>query len=125
MIKLDHLGLQVADRKRASDWYVSTLGLEIEFELPDASVTAVRDDADFTIILYETADAFAESGLYFQVDDVDSLHGSLASRGITFVHAPQVNSWGYGAALADPDGHAVLLWDERSMQEQTSAGLSD
>jgi catechol 2,3-dioxygenase-like lactoylglutathione lyase family enzyme len=26
MIKLNHLGLRVSNRERASDWYVSTLG---------------------------------------------------------------------------------------------------
>ena len=121
MIKLNHLGLQVTDRERASDWYVSTLGLEVEFEIPDAGVTAVRDDADFTLILAESSDAVADCALYFQVDDVDSFHQSLADRGVTFVHPPQANPWGYGAALADPDGHAVLLWDERSMEEHDVA----
>jgi catechol 2,3-dioxygenase-like lactoylglutathione lyase family enzyme len=120
MIKLNHLGLRVSDRKRASDWYVSTLGLEVEFDLPDAGVTAVRDDADFTLILAEGSEVVADCALYFQVDDVDRFHRSLADRGVTFVHAPQVNSWGYGAALADPDGHAVLLWDERSMESRVA-----
>jgi predicted enzyme related to lactoylglutathione lyase len=58
-----------------------------------------------------------ECALYFQVDDVDRVHRSLADRGVPFVHPPQVSSWGYGAALVDPDGHTVLLWDERSMKE--------
>jgi hypothetical protein len=47
--RFDHLGVHVADRVRTRDWYVETLGLEVEFELPDAGVTAMRDAADFTI----------------------------------------------------------------------------
>jgi hypothetical protein len=54
--------------------------------------------------------------LYFQVDSVDELHRTLASRGVTFVHPPQVNAWGYGAELLDIDGHAVRLWDASSMK---------
>ena len=26
--------------------------------------------------------------------------------------------WGCGAELTDPDGHAVRLWDERTMKEK-------
>jgi catechol 2,3-dioxygenase-like lactoylglutathione lyase family enzyme len=117
MAKLDHLGLPVADRKRAADWYVGILGLEVEFDIPDAGVTAVRDEADFTIFFNESPVAHAESTLYFQVESVDTLHRSLADMGMEFVHEPRVNPWGYGAELTDPDGHRVRLWDEQSMKE--------
>jgi catechol 2,3-dioxygenase-like lactoylglutathione lyase family enzyme len=117
MAKLDHLGLQVADRTRSARWFVETLGLEIEFEIPEAGVTALRDDADLAIFLNEAHAPRAEATLYFQVDSVDELYGTLTARGVTFVHPPQVNSWGYGAELLDPDGHAVRLWDASSMKE--------
>jgi catechol 2,3-dioxygenase-like lactoylglutathione lyase family enzyme len=116
MARLDHLGLQVAERTRSTRWFVETLGLEIEFELPEAGVTALRDDADLTIFLNETAAPTAEATLYFQVDNVDGLYETLAARGVSFVHPPQGNSWGYGAELRDPDGHAVRLWDPSSMK---------
>lgn len=120
MAKLDHLGLKVADRNRATDWHVEQLGLEVEFELRDVGVTAIRDEADFTIFLSEAANVVAECTLYFQVDNVDRLHCSLADRGVAFVYAPQPNPWGYGAELLDPDGHAVRLWDEGSMKRHAA-----
>jgi uncharacterized glyoxalase superfamily protein PhnB len=55
------------------------------------------------------------------VDDVDRLYQSLADRGVAFVCAPQPNPWGYGAELLDPDGHAVRLWDEGSMNRQADS----
>ena len=121
MAKLDHLGLQVADRNKARDWYVEMLGLEVEFELPDAGVTAVRDEAGFTIFLSESSHVVPECMLYFQVHDVDRIHRSLADRGFTFVYAPQPNSWGYGAELLDPDRRTVRLWDERSMKSNVDS----
>jgi predicted enzyme related to lactoylglutathione lyase len=121
MAKLDHLGLQVADRERAAAWNLGMLGLEIEFDILDARVTAVRGEADFTIFMKESPDAIAESTLYFQVDSVDAFHRRLADRGVTFAHAPRKNPWGYGAELLDPDGHCVRLWDERSMKEPKSS----
>jgi predicted lactoylglutathione lyase len=97
MTKLDHLGVQVADRNRARDWYVETLGLS------------------------ESSNVVPECTLYFQVDDVDRLHRSLADRGVAFVYAPQQNPWGYGAELLDPDGHTVRLWDEVSMKRHAQS----
>ena len=117
MAKLDHLGLQVADRTRSARWFVETLGLEIEFEIPEAGVTALRDDADLAIFLNEAPAPTVEATLYFQIDSVDVLYGTLTARGVRFVHPPQVNSWGYGAELLDPDGHAIRLWDASSMKE--------
>ena len=116
MVRFDHLAIDVCDRAVARDWYVSVLGLEVEFEIDATGVTAVRDDHEFTIFLVERADARPECGLTFQVDDVDAFHAALARRGIAFERPPQVNVWGYGAELRDPDGHLVMRWDERSMK---------
>jgi hypothetical protein len=44
--------------------------------------------------------------------------------GVTFVYAPQANPWGYGAELRDPDGHAVRLWDERSMKRDANSSVA-
>lgn len=120
MAKLDHLGLQVADRTRSAKWFVDTLGLEIEFEISEAGVTALRDEADLSIFLNESSAPTVEAVLYFQVESVDALFGTLAARGVSFVHSPKVTSWGYGAELLDPDGHTVRLWDVSSMKEHDS-----
>ena len=41
MIKLDHLTIPVSDRERSRDWYVATLGLKVEFEVPKRNATAL------------------------------------------------------------------------------------
>ena len=35
MMKLDHLSIPVTNAPRSRDWYVETLGLKVEFELPE------------------------------------------------------------------------------------------
>jgi predicted enzyme related to lactoylglutathione lyase len=122
MVRFDHLAISVRDRAVARDWYVATIGLEVEFEIDAAGVTAVRDDHDFTIFLTQDADGAPECVLYFQVDDVDARYATLVAAGTSFRDPPQVNPWGYGAELLDPDGHTVRLWDERSMQAHEGAG---
>jgi hypothetical protein len=37
---------------------------------------------------------------------------------LTFVSMPVRQFWGYGAVLADPDGHQIHLYDETSMREK-------
>jgi len=118
MMKFDHLNLPVSDLARSRDWYVATLALAVEFELPERRTVALQDGEGFTIFL-EESDAARPAGcaLWFQVDDVDATFREWTARGVAFAHGPRKSFWGYGAELADPDGYRVRLWDERSMKE--------
>jgi catechol 2,3-dioxygenase-like lactoylglutathione lyase family enzyme len=120
MVKLDHLAITVRDYRAARDWYVGTLGLRVEFEIPDRRTAALQDDGGFTLFVAEgdTPSGAGAVFLTFQVDDVEATHGTLAARGVTFTRVPQKLYWGYGAELLDPDGHRVGLWDETSMREK-------
>lgn len=118
MMKFDHLNLPVSNLERSRDWWVSTLGLKVEFEVPDTRTVALNDGEGFAIFLQEKPGAAPGVALWFQVDDVDAIHAAWSARGIRFNHAPQKNFWGYGPELADPDGYLVRLWDARSMKEK-------
>ena len=118
MVKLDHLALAVRDWRASRDWYVAHLGLRVEFEVPERRTAALQDDAGVTLFVAETGEAPGGCALYFQVDDVELKHRTLASAGVAFVQAPQRLFWGYGAELRDPDGYLIGLWDERSMREK-------
>jgi catechol 2,3-dioxygenase-like lactoylglutathione lyase family enzyme len=120
MMKFDHLRIPVTDLARARDWYVRTLGLKVEFEVPDRKTVALQDSDDFTVFLQEVRGAVRPNGcaLWFQVADVDATFAEWAARGVAVAHAPPKSYWGYGAELADPDGYLVRLWDERSMKEK-------
>ncbi len=53
MIKFDHLRIPVTDLARSRDWYVRTLGLKAEFEVPERRTVALQDTDGFTIFLQE------------------------------------------------------------------------
>ena len=53
MMKLDHLNLPVSNLERSRDWWVSTLGLKVEFEVPDTRTVALNDGEGFAIFLQE------------------------------------------------------------------------
>ena len=120
MMKFDHLNIPVSGLDRSRDWYISTLGLKVEFEIPDRRTVALQDSEGFALFLQEAASGPAPNSiaLWFQVDDVDATYADWSARGVAFAHGPQKNFWGYGAELADPDGYLVRLWDERTMREK-------
>jgi predicted enzyme related to lactoylglutathione lyase len=120
VIRLDHLRIPVNDLARSREWYVRALGLTVEFEVPDRKTVALQDTGGFTIFLQEAGAPVVpnQCALWFQVTDVDATFAAWAARGVEFAHPPRKNYWGYGAELADPDGYAIRLWDERSMQEK-------
>ena len=118
MLRFDHLRLPVTDLARSRAWYLGTLGLTVEFEVPDRQTVALQDGEGFTIFLQQAPAAVAPGGcaLWFQVDDVAATVAAWADRGVRFGHGPQQTYWGYGAELVDPDGYLIRLWDERSMK---------
>ncbi len=123
MIKLDHLSISVRDYQSSRDWYVTNLGLKVEFEIPERRTAALQDDAGFTLFVGEAAEGVGPSAcaLYFQVADVEQEYRRLVAAGLRFEHPPQKVFWGYGAEVADPDGYHVRLWDETSMRAKGSA----
>jgi len=118
MIKFDHLRIPVSDLARSRDWYIRTLGLKVEFEVPDRQAVALQDSADFTIFLQEVRSPVVPNQccLWFQVADVETTFADWSARGIQFTHGPRKSYWGYGAELVDPDGYLIRLWDEHSMR---------
>ena len=120
MMKLDRLSIPVTDVDRSRAWYLGTLGLSVEFEVPDRKTVVLQDGEGFTIFLQQAAVPAQPGGcaLYFQVGSVDDTFAEWSRRGTEFAHAPQKTYWGYGAELRDPDGYLIRLWDERSMKER-------
>jgi catechol 2,3-dioxygenase-like lactoylglutathione lyase family enzyme len=120
MMKFDHLSIPVADCARSREWYVATLGLKVEFEVPERRSVALQDSDGFAIFLQEVSSEVEPNGcaLWFQVADVEATFTDWSARGIAFSHGPRKSFWGYGVELLDPDGYSIRLWDERSMSEK-------
>jgi len=120
MMKFDHLRIPVTDTARSRDWYVTTLGLKVEFEVPDRRTIALQDSEGFAIFLQQASSPVTPHGcaLWFGVTDVDATFAEWSARGVKFAHGPRKSYWGYGLELVDPDGYFVRLWDEHSMKEK-------
>lgn len=122
MVKLDHLTIPVSDWRASRDWYVRHFGFAVEFEIPDGGLTglgvaALQDDAGLSVFLEQRAEPIlsGQAAYTLQIDDVDAAYERLSASGLHFVSPLAVQFWGYGAVLADPDGHLLHLYDEASM----------
>jgi catechol 2,3-dioxygenase-like lactoylglutathione lyase family enzyme len=117
-MRLNHLMLTVRELAQSRNWYVSNLGLKVEFELPDIKFAALEDDSGFGFLLQEgeiRVDPAANITIYFEADDVDELHDRLERVGIHFDHPPRKNVWGYGPQVRDPNGYVLRIFDHRSV----------
>jgi catechol 2,3-dioxygenase-like lactoylglutathione lyase family enzyme len=103
MMKFDHLNLPVSNLERSRDWWVSTLGLKVEFEVAETRTVALNDGEGFAIFLQEKANAVSNDvALWFQVDDVDATHATWSARGVRFNHGPQKTSGATARSLPIP-----------------------
>lgn len=53
-MRLSHLTLTVRNLGQSSNWYVSKLGLKVEFEVPEMKFAALEDDSGFGLLLQES-----------------------------------------------------------------------
>jgi predicted enzyme related to lactoylglutathione lyase len=120
MMKFDHLSIPVTDVTRSREWYTVTLGLAVEFEIPERHSVALQDSEGFAIFLHQMPSRVDPQGcaLWFQVSDVDATFADWSARGVAFAHGPQKSFWGYGVELTDPDGYRIRLWDAKTMREK-------
>lgn len=117
MAKVSHIVLPVSDLRKSRDWYVDKLGFAVERE--HEGILGIRDQSGLTIFLQGVTGGLSghKITLTIQVDNLHSKHEQLASLGVAFVSPPQLQFWGYGAEVLDPDGYTNHLWDEVSMSK--------
>ena len=136
-MKLDHVGLTVADLPAMTDWYVDALGLEVEFEF-------ALDHVDFRGVMLLSADGHRIELLHrtgslpglqaanpveaaltqgfghiaFDVPDVDAAYDALLAVGATDRMSPRPSPEpGVRMAyVADPEGNLVELLDRTAAQ---------
>src|SRR5260370_9033420 len=89
MMKFDHLNLPVSNLERSRDWYVTALGLKVEFEIADRRTTALNDGEGFAIFLQEKP-GVAPNGvaMWFQVAAADAAYPQCQARAVAFPPPP-------------------------------------
>jgi glyoxylase I family protein len=118
-VRLEHVGLNVADPIKAAQWYVDHLGMKILREAPAPANTRFLGDADGNMMLeiyhnppeavpnYAALDPLLLH-VAFMVNDVEAVRGKLIAAGATAVGEVTTTPAGDKLAmLRDPWGLAI------------------
>ena len=101
--------LWVTDMDRAVAFYRDVFGLNVHAQSPNWSELTLGDS---TVALHQgTNDTFRNTGLSFEVDDIDEACREVESAGGAIVHPPRDGGIP-GLRLAevtDPDGNRIQL----------------
>lgn len=116
---LAQLHISVTDLQRSIEFYRDTLGLEFLFEVP-AQKMAFLQAGPVRIYLgvAENPDNASHPLAYYRVDGLQKEYQRLVEAGVPKgtpphrVHSDE-NGELWMASVLDPDGHSVLLMEER------------
>jgi catechol 2,3-dioxygenase-like lactoylglutathione lyase family enzyme len=116
------VSVPVSDLKQAKDFYVDTLGFELQ---ADASwregmrwVEVAPKGSATSLMLVSWSDSLLPN-LYRVVviatDDIQATYQELVAEGILFDLPPTEQSNGTQAMFRDPDGNALVLWERHGL----------
>jgi lactoylglutathione lyase len=106
----------VHDIGRAVEFYRDTLGLPMTKQ---GSFGAEFLDGDTHVGVHPAVHAEAKAlvgrhtGITLFVPGLLHYCGVLHDRGVRFIAEPTQQSWGIMAMIADPDGNALALWEDK------------
>lgn len=121
LLKIGQIHLTVGDIARSVAFYRDVLGMQLLFEVPEQSM-AFFDCGGVRLYLgpAEGLDRPSSPLIYYVVEGVEETCDALEEGGTAIETAPHiVHRTGtmelWMASLEDPDGHRVMLMEERTL----------
>ena len=116
---LGQLHISVTDVDRSVSFYRDVLGLPHLFTVPGQPMAFFQaGDVRLYLGVPESAEFTSRCVLYFRVEEIDSETARLRAAGVTVGDPQVVHRDGatelWLAGLTDPDGHHVILMQERA-----------
>jgi predicted enzyme related to lactoylglutathione lyase len=119
---VNQIHISVTDVERSVRFYRDVLGLTHQFTVPGQPMAFFASGPVRLYLGVPTSPEYtSHCVLYFTVDDLDAEYARLGGLGVTFLGPPQiihrdatVELW--SAGLTDPDGHHIMLTQERPGQ---------
>jgi catechol 2,3-dioxygenase-like lactoylglutathione lyase family enzyme len=116
--------ISVTDLDRSVAFYRDVLGLPLLFQVPGQSMAFfAAGDVRLYLGVPESPRFRTTVLVYFWVDDIEAEYARLMDRGVTFDSAPHVvyhddsgDLW--MSFFRDPDGHELVLMQERPPAEE-------
>jgi uncharacterized glyoxalase superfamily protein PhnB len=105
--------LNVAEIASSVDYYVRSLGFQVEWQHRDGDyvISGISRDG-YSIYLCERGQGNLGTWLWIGVDDVGGLYDEFLAAGANIVMVPTDFIWGREFRVADPDGHVIRFCGE-------------
>lgn len=102
--------LRVENLSASIDYYVKTLGFELDWEVSGIFASVSRGKA--TLFLAEKDQGHAGGWVWIGVSDAAALHEDYARRGARIRHPPTNYEWTYEMQVEDLDGNVLRFGSE-------------
>jgi catechol 2,3-dioxygenase-like lactoylglutathione lyase family enzyme len=135
--ELHTVALYVADQDRAKDFYVDTLGFELNADQESPGgigrwIEVAPPGAQTSFMLADAAgwnkgDMIGRSAdVTLRCSDARALHAQLSAKGVS-VTDPQTARFGTFVDVTDPDGHRLRVVDNvgRTVSDRQGAGAAE
>jgi catechol 2,3-dioxygenase-like lactoylglutathione lyase family enzyme len=122
------VSVPVSDQEAARDFYVDTLGFELQADNSCREgmcwIEVAPEGSATSLMLVSWRDSLLPS-LYrvivIAADDIQAIYEELVAKGVFFDLPPTEQSNGTQAMFRDPDGNALVLWEHSSSALRESA----
>jgi catechol 2,3-dioxygenase-like lactoylglutathione lyase family enzyme len=118
---LGQIHLTISDLDRSVAFYRDVLGIPLIFVVPDQSMAFfMSGDVRLYLGKPESPEFATRSMLYFWVPDIEAEFTRLSGLGVEMADKPHVVHRDHSielwmSACADPDGHHIVLMQERPL----------
>ena len=102
----------VSNASKSAEWYKEKLGLEIRAQEGHWVTVAPKGSGPVLHLCEMTPLEKGNTGICFQVDDIDKTYKEMGGKGVEFTVKPTKEEWGTYAMFKDPDGNEFWLMPE-------------
>ena len=110
---LNFMILHVRDMAAARAFYTQKLGLGVVAESPAFIQFEAVGGTSFSLQADEHATPTQTIELWWEVQDVDAEHATLAKQGVEIVSEPKDAPFGRTLSVKDPEGNLLNFWKPR------------
>ncbi|QPJ65692.1 MAG: VOC family protein [Candidatus Nitrohelix vancouverensis] len=108
--KIAFVSYSISDMKRSVDFYQSTLGFQLLFQVDEWAEFMIGDQR---FAIRQTCEAIQQNAamLHLETDNIEDAIARLQAQGVAIHQTVKSHDYGKLAAFLDPDGNLIGLYE--------------